>query len=84
MSSRSPGPVRVDGEEMVDYLPEERISVGMVRSFQDCRLFPELSVEDVLLLCEDARRPVGVVSSTLQMPWARRVGAPQAQRPSTG
>jgi ABC-type branched-subunit amino acid transport system ATPase component len=66
------GSVRVDGEEMTDYLPEERIAVGMVRSFQDCRLFPELSVEDVLMVCEDARRPVGVVSSTLQMPWARR------------
>ncbi len=66
------GSVRVDGEEMTDYLPEERIAVDMVRSFQDCRLFPELSVEDVLMVCEDARRPVGVVSSTLQMPWARR------------
>jgi ABC-type branched-subunit amino acid transport system ATPase component len=66
------GSVTVDGEEMTDYLPEERIAVGMVRSFQDCRLFPELSVEDVLLICRDAYRPVGVVSTTLQMPWARR------------
>jgi len=66
------GSVRVDGEEMTDYLPEERMAVGMVRSFQDCRLFPELSVEDVLMVCEDARRPVGVVSTTFQMPWARR------------
>jgi ABC-type branched-subunit amino acid transport system ATPase component len=66
------GSVQVDGHDLVDYLPEERLSVGMVRSFQDCRLFPELSVEDVLLLCEDARRPVGVTATTLQMPWARR------------
>ncbi len=44
----------------------------MVRSFQDCRLYPELSVEDTLLLCEDSRRSVGVLSTTLQMPWARR------------
>jgi ABC-type branched-subunit amino acid transport system ATPase component len=70
--SPTSGRVRVDTEEVGDYLPEERISVGMVRSFQDCQLFPELSVEDTLLLCEDARRSVGVVSSTLQMPWARR------------
>jgi len=68
----SAGSVRVDGVDLTDYLPEERIGVGMVRSFQDCRLFPELSVEDVLLICEDARHSVGVVSSTLQMPWARR------------
>jgi len=66
------GSVRLDGESLVEYLPEERSSLGLVRSFQDCRLFPELSVEDVLLLTLDARRPVGVVSSTLQMPWARR------------
>ena len=66
------GVVRVDGESLWDFLPEERLSIGTVRSFQNCQLFPELSVEDTLLLCEDARRAVGVVSSTLQMPWARR------------
>ncbi len=66
------GSVRVNGEEVTDYLPEERIAVGVVRSFQDCRLFPELTVEDILMVSEDARQPVGVVSSTLQAPWARR------------
>jgi ABC-type branched-subunit amino acid transport system ATPase component len=66
------GSVRLDGVSLVEYLPEERASLGVVRSFQDCRLFPELSVEDVLLLTLDAARPVGVLSSTLQMPWARR------------
>ena len=66
------GTIRVDGESLGDYLPEERIQVGTVRSFQDCQLFPELTVEDTLLLCEDARRSVGVLSTTLQMPWARR------------
>ena len=66
------GSVRVDGESLVEYLPEERASLGVVRSFQDCRLFPELSVEEVLLLTEDARRPVGILAMTFQMPWARR------------
>jgi ABC-type branched-subunit amino acid transport system ATPase component len=66
------GTVRIDDESLVEYLPEERSSLGVVRSFQDCRLYPELSVEEVLLLTLDAQRPVGVVSSTLQMPWARR------------
>jgi ABC-type branched-subunit amino acid transport system ATPase component len=66
------GSVRLDGESLVEYLPEERSTLGLVRSFQDCRLFPELSVEEVLWLTQDARHPVGVLSSTLQMPWARR------------
>jgi ABC-type branched-subunit amino acid transport system ATPase component len=66
------GTVRLDGVSLVEYLPEERSALGIVRSFQDCRLFPELTVEEVLLLTLDAHRPVGVVASTVQAPWARR------------
>ncbi len=68
----SGGRVRLDGEDLADYLPEDRARLGVVRSFQDCRLFPELTVEDTLLLCEDVRRPVGVLSTTMQLPRARR------------
>ena len=49
---------------MGEYLPEERQRVGMIRSFQDCRLYPALSVHDVLMLCEDAKREVAVLSTT--------------------
>ena len=66
------GRVRLDDIDLAEYLPEERLGVGMVRSFQDCRLFPELTVLDVLLLCEDARQEVAVLSTTLRLPWARR------------
>jgi ABC-type branched-subunit amino acid transport system ATPase component len=66
------GSVRVDGEEIGDLLAEERRSLGVVRSFQDCRLYPDLSVEDVLMVSEDARRPVGVLTTTVQLPLARR------------
>jgi ABC-type branched-subunit amino acid transport system ATPase component len=67
------GSVRVDEEDVVDYLPEERAHLGIVRSFQDCRLFPELTVEDTLLVSEDSRRTSDVVSTTLRLPWARKV-----------
>ena len=66
------GRVCLDGIDLGEYLPEERLGVGMVRSFQDCRLYPELSVLDVLLLSEDARHEVAVLSTTLRLPWARR------------
>jgi ABC-type branched-subunit amino acid transport system ATPase component len=66
------GTVRLDGTDLGEYLPEERLRAGMVRSFQDCRLYPELSVLDVLLLSEDARQEVAVLSTTLRLPWARR------------
>jgi ABC-type branched-subunit amino acid transport system ATPase component len=68
----SEGRLVLDGQDLSDYIPEERARLGMVRSFQDCRLYPELSVEDTLMLCEDARRRVSVLATTLQMPWARR------------
>jgi ABC-type branched-subunit amino acid transport system ATPase component len=66
------GTIRLDGIDLGEYYPEERQRVGLVRSFQDCRLYPELSVLDVLLLCEDVKREVSVLSTTLQLPWARR------------
>ena len=66
------GTVRLDGIGLAEYLPEERLAIGIVRSFQDCRLFPELTVQDVLLLSEDARQEVAVLSTTLRLPWARR------------
>jgi ABC-type branched-subunit amino acid transport system ATPase component len=66
------GEVLLDGEDLVDHLPEDRAELGVVRSFQDCRLYPELSVEEVLLVSEDARRLSGVLSTTLHAPWARR------------
>ena len=66
------GTVRLDGLDLGEYLPEERLGVGMVRSFQDCRLYPELTVLDVLLLSEDARHEVAVIPTTLRLPWARR------------
>jgi ABC-type branched-subunit amino acid transport system ATPase component len=66
------GAVRLDGTDLSEYLPEERQRVGIVRSFQDCRLFPELSVLDVLLLCEDVKQEVAILPTTLRLPWARR------------
>jgi ABC-type branched-subunit amino acid transport system ATPase component len=66
------GTVQVDGIDLAEYMPEERAGLGMIRSFQDCRLYPELTVYDVLMLCEDAKHEVGVLSTTLQLPWARR------------
>jgi ABC-type branched-subunit amino acid transport system ATPase component len=68
----SSGSLLLDDKDLADYIPEERSGLGVVRSFQDCTLYPELSVTDTLLLCEDARRSVSVLSTTLQLPWARR------------
>lgn len=66
------GTVLLDGRDLVDHFPEDRAQLGLVRSFQDCRLFPELTVTDVLLVSEDGRRRSGVLATTLHLPRARR------------
>jgi ABC-type branched-subunit amino acid transport system ATPase component len=66
------GRVCLDGIDLGEYLPEERLGVGMVRSFQDCRLYPALTVEDTLLLTTDARHMPSVIATTLRLPGARR------------
>src|SRR3954467_2256445 len=69
------GQVLLDGVDLVDHLPEDRAELGLVRSFQDARLFPDLTVEDTLLVAEDARKPVGLLSTTFALPAARRAEA---------
>jgi ABC-type branched-subunit amino acid transport system ATPase component len=69
------GSVVLDGIDLVDHLPEDRAELGLVRSFQDARLFPDLTVEDTLLVAEDARHPVGVLSTTFALPRARKAEA---------
>ena len=68
----SRGRVLLDGEDLVDHFPEDRAEIGLVRSFQDCRLYPELTVEEVLLVSEDARRPARLLSTVLALPGGRR------------
>jgi ABC-type branched-subunit amino acid transport system ATPase component len=68
----SGGTVRLDGVDLVDHRPEDRARLGLVRSFQDCRLYPELTVEETLLVAQDARHPPGVLSVSLQLPGTRR------------
>ena len=66
------GSVLLDGDDLVDHLPEDRAELGLVRSFQDARLFPDLTVEDALLVAEDGRRPVASLATTFALPKARR------------
>jgi ABC-type branched-subunit amino acid transport system ATPase component len=74
------GHIALDGLDLVDHLPEDRAALGVVRSFQDCRLFPELTVEETLLVAQDAARPVGLLATSLQLPSARRAERAKRER----
>lgn len=44
------GTVELRGEDITDLSPDERARKGLVRRFQDARLFPSLSVTEVILI----------------------------------
>jgi len=73
--SPSAGQVLLDGQDLIDHRPEDRAELGLVRSFQDARLFPDLTVEDTLLVAEDARRPTRLLATTFALPTERRAEA---------
>ncbi|HVM39680.1 MAG TPA: ATP-binding cassette domain-containing protein, partial [Acidimicrobiia bacterium] len=66
------GAVHLDGRDVTRMLPYRRARLGLARSFQDARLYPSLSVREVLLGAFHPAFSSGVVSEGLRMGFARR------------
>jgi ABC-type branched-subunit amino acid transport system ATPase component/ABC-type branched-subunit amino acid transport system permease subunit len=69
---RSTGSVSLLGEEVADKPPGYRASLGLGRTFQSATLFPELTVNETLLVASEARANSGMLSSALGFPRGRR------------
>jgi ABC-type branched-subunit amino acid transport system ATPase component len=59
------GTVRAFGQDITGMAPELRPYVGIVRSFQDARLYPGLSVTESLLVAAERRKPTPLFGSLL-------------------
>jgi ABC-type branched-subunit amino acid transport system ATPase component len=71
----SPGRVLYQGADVTRLGPDARARRGIVRSFQDARLFPSMPVFDALLLAQDPTSKSGVISSVLGLPrWRAQEG----------
>jgi len=68
----SKGSVRLLGDEIGDKSPARRASLGLGRTFQSATLFPELTVNETLLVALEARRRTGMLSAEPSRPRARR------------
>ena len=64
------GRVIFDGSDITDLAPERRAMMGMVRSFQDARLFPTLTVQDTVRLALEREQPTSFVPALLSLPSA--------------
>jgi ABC-type branched-subunit amino acid transport system ATPase component/ABC-type branched-subunit amino acid transport system permease subunit len=68
----SKGSVRLLGSEVGDMAPARRAALGLGRTFQSATLFPELTVNETLLIALEAERATGMLSTALGLPGARR------------
>jgi len=68
----SKGSVRLLGDEVGDMAPARRALLGLGRTFQTATLFPELTVNETLLVALEAKGRTGLISTALGLPHMRR------------
>jgi ABC-type branched-subunit amino acid transport system ATPase component/ABC-type branched-subunit amino acid transport system permease subunit len=68
----SEGAVALFGEDVSDKSPGFRASLGLGRTFQSATLFPELTVNETLLVALEARQNAGMLASAFGLPKMRR------------
>ncbi len=67
------GRIIFDGADVTEKSPQERARLGLVRRFQDARLFPSLSVYENILVALERRAEVrSMLLTALQVPQARQ------------
>jgi ABC-type branched-subunit amino acid transport system ATPase component len=59
------GTLSAFGEDVGALAPELRPYLGIVRSFQNAHLYPQLSVDEALLVAVERHRPSGLLSSLI-------------------
>jgi ABC-type branched-subunit amino acid transport system ATPase component len=66
------GRIKVGGVDVTDMAPHQRAALGLGRSFQEARLFPALTTEEVLAVaCERHLRSKSVIAAAFGQPAAR-------------
>jgi ABC-type branched-subunit amino acid transport system ATPase component len=67
----SSGQVLLRGEDVTDMRPEDRADLGLARSFQQARLFEDLTVAEVLKVALEREEPTEFLPSLLCLPPSR-------------
>ena len=75
------GSIRFHGEEILGLPPHEILRKGIARTFQNLRLFPNLTVMENALIGQHARLTTGVFQRHLP---PARLAAPKKWRPASG
>jgi ABC-type branched-subunit amino acid transport system ATPase component len=63
------GTITFDGIDVTKMTPERRASLGLIRSFQDAKLFASLTVFQTMLVSLERAEPSRLWSSIVPLPW---------------
>jgi branched-chain amino acid transport system permease protein len=63
------GSIRFQGEEMIGLPPHKILEKGIARTFQNLRLFSNLTVMENALIGQHARLKTGTLAAILRLPW---------------
>ncbi len=66
------GRISFDGRDIVGMRPSQILHLGIARTFQNVRLFPEMSVRENVMLARHCRTRSGVLRSILRLPSFRK------------
>jgi len=66
------GQVRLNGRALKNMRPHSILRLGIARTFQNIRLFPNMSALENVMIAQHARTRSGVISSVLRTPGQRR------------
>lgn len=66
------GRVRFKGKDLTDLKPYQRVAIGVARTFQNIRLFPNLTALETVRVAQHCRASCGINSFVLGTPSARR------------
>ena len=62
------GKILFDGRDIVGMRPSQILHLGIARTFQNVRLFPEMTVRENVMLARHCRTKSGVLRSILRLP----------------
>ncbi len=66
------GEIHFDGHNLVGLRPNQILRLGVARTFQNVRLFPNMTVRDNVTVGRHARTRSGMISAILRTPAFRR------------
>ncbi len=75
------GDIRFRGETIVGRLPSQVTKLGIARTFQNVRLFPNMTVLENAMVGQHCRSKAGVFGALLHTPSTRREEEGSARRP---